>query len=61
MDIKKIRVGRKYGYTSRTHPASEGRRGTVTDIEQKATGYWVTLHDKTNDKVVTVRPSQVLA
>ena len=59
MDVSKINVGKTYTYTSRTVPASAGRRGKVLEIDQKATGYWIRLHDKQHDKVVTVRPSQV--
>lgn len=55
MDIGKIKVGKRVAYRSRKHTG----KGTVTDIEQKATGYWVTINDKTRDAYVTVRPSQV--
>lgn len=59
MDVNKIKVGKIYPYTSRTTPASAGALGKVIAVETKATGAWVTLHDKERAKQLTVRPSQV--
>lgn len=57
--IDKLVIGKTYGYASRTVPPEAGARGKLQEIDQKATGYWVKLHDKQRDKVITVRPSQV--
>lgn len=57
--VDKLVIGKTYGYTSRTIGADQNARGKLQEIDQKATGYWVKLHDKQRDRVITVRPSQV--
>ena len=57
--VDKLVIGKTYGYTSRTVGAEQNARGKLQEIDQKATGYWVKLHDKQRDKIITVRPSQV--
>lgn len=57
--VDKLVIGKTYGYSSRTVLPSAGARGKLQEIDQKATGYWVKLHDKQNDRIITVRPSQV--
>ena len=59
MDVKKIKVGKTYPYSSRNVPPEDGARGKVLSVVAKGTGHWVTLQDKTLGKTVAVRPSQV--
>lgn len=55
MDISKIKVKQKRRYQSKANAGV----GTVTNIETKKTGAWVTLNDQKRGVYVTVRPSQV--
>lgn len=59
MDVKKIKVGKTYSYSSRTVPLEDGARGKVLSVDLKGTGHWVTLRDKALGKTIAVRPSQV--
>ena len=57
--VDKLVIGKTYGYTSRTVGAEQNARGKLQEIDQKATGYWVKLHDKSRDVIITVRPTQI--
>lgn len=59
--LDKLRVGATVDYFCRTNPRAEGSpyRGKITEIDAKATGAWVKLHDKSRDVIITVRPSQI--
>jgi hypothetical protein len=54
IDIKRFAAGKRVKYKSR---AKEGS-GVIEKVEEKGTGYWVTVYDKANSRVITVRPSQ---
>ena len=51
----KINVGAYVGYTSRKNTG----RARVIALYTRETGDWVALFDKTRNKTVKVRPSQV--
>lgn len=59
MDVNKIKVGRTYGYTSRTVPPEAGARGKVLEVRPVGKGHYVKLFDKDRAKEVQVRPSQI--
>ena len=52
---KHIKLNRRVAYKSRIHAGL----ATITDIETRATGVWITLRDDTRNAFVKVRPSQV--
>lgn len=54
IDIKRFTAGKRVKYTSKTKTGS----GVIEKVEEKATGHWVTIYDKANSRVITVRPSQ---
>lgn len=54
IDLKRFVAGKRVKYKSR---AKEGQ-GVIEKIEEKGTGHWVTVYDKANSRVITVRPSQ---
>ena len=53
MDITKIKVGQTLTY--KTARGTTGR-GKVTDTSTTNHGAWITIHDKTRDKIMKVRP-----
>ena len=55
MDITKIKIGKRVTYRSRVNAGT----ATVVAVNTKATGTWVTVHDKARKVDVTVRPSQL--
>ena len=60
--LDKLRVGATVSYFCRTNPREDGGepyRGKITEIDVKATGAWVKLHDKSRDVIITVRPTQI--
>ena len=50
-----IKIGASVGYTSRKNKG----RAKVIHVYSRETGEWVELFDKTRNKTVKVRPSQV--
>lgn len=54
-DIKRFTEGKRCEYASKVKCG----KGTIQKVEQKATGYWVTVFDKENSRVITVRPTQI--
>lgn len=55
IDIKRFTEGKRCEYTSKVKTG----KGIIQKVEEKATGHWVTVFDKTNSRVITVRPSQI--
>ena len=56
MDAKSIKEGETLHYKARVHAG----RAKVTQVYKDSRGtHWVALHDKTRNKAVTLRPSQV--
>lgn len=55
LDIKRFTEGKRAEYTSKTKTG----KGTILKVETKATGHWVTVLDKVNSRIITVRPSQI--
>jgi hypothetical protein len=55
IDMKRFTEGKRCAYQSKV----KSGKGTITKVEQKATGHWVTVFDKENSRVITVRPTQI--
>lgn len=53
---KPLTIGKNVTY--RTSVGTEGK-GKITDIATTNRGAWVTVHDKSRDKVIKLRPAQV--
>ena len=58
MDIAKIKLGKFVNY--KTTRATTGR-GKVTDIKTSNNGAWITIYDKSADKVLRLRPGNLSA
>lgn len=56
MDVTKLKAGQSYNYRT---PRGTTGRGKLDKMDETATGWWVTLIDKTRNKVVTVRPGML--
>jgi hypothetical protein len=54
-DIKRLTAGKRCKY----HSKKKSGTGVIEKVYERSTGHWVTVHDKVNTRIVTVRPSQV--
>lgn len=55
IDIKRFTEGKRCEYNGKVKTG----KGTIQKVETKKTGHWVTIFDKANSRVITVRPSQI--
>lgn len=61
MDLDKIKDGRRVAYAIKWRAGVTEGKGKVIQTYNTATGPRVVVHDKTNNRTVTARPSQLKA
>ena len=61
MDVSKIKVGKRVSYAIKTRVGVCQGHGTVTQVIAGLKGHRVAVYDKTKQRSVKARPSQVSA